>query len=340
MKLRVLIALLGIVATVCSFATAEDDAPAKPAAATPVDPEVVRVHLMDGSVLTGKLSVKEIELETKFGLLKVPVMSIRSFTPGLASHPELDKHVYNLIDKLGAGEYDQRELAQKELLKMGEPVRPALEKYVADADKERRDRVKAIIEELDDARDDEEDKTPHKDWLIPNDSVETTEFTALGKIITPQLTVLSLYGPLTVKLSDVRRMERETNKKTNLVKNVAVDGSNLVQRTLKDTGIRVERGDKVTITAEGSLTMTPWGNGSTSSPDGDGNFGWLVQNSIPGGALVATFGNSTAYLKVGSKATLRATKSGPLRLGIAMQRQHASQEFPGGYEVKIVVEPK
>lgn len=326
--------------SVAFMSRAEDGAPAKSEETlTSPDPEVVRLHLMDGSVIAGKLSVKEIEIETKFGLLKVPIESLRSFTPGLASHPELGKQVYNLIDKLGSADYDERELAQKELTKMGEPVRPELEKHATDTDKERRERIKAILEELDEVRGDEEGE-PRRDWLIPHDAVETTEFTAVGKIVTPQFTMASNYGPLTIKLSDVRRGERQFTKKSNVEKNLTIDSSNLVQREMKDTGIRVERGESVTITAEGTMGMTPWGNGVVSTPDGGGNFGWLVKNSIPGGMLVATIGSNTQYLKVGSRATLRATKSGSLRLGVAMQHDYANQEFPGGYQVKVVLQRK
>jgi hypothetical protein len=56
--------------------------------------------------------------------------------------------------------------------------------------------------------------------------------------------------------------------------------------------------------------------------------------------LVATIGNNNQYLKVGSRITIRAQKTGNLRLGIAMQQDYANQQFPGGYEVKIVVDKK
>ena len=339
MVCRLPLVFLGFFLLVIGNLRADDEDSTTEEAAAPADPQVVRLHLMDGSVIAGKLSVKEIELETKFGVLKVPVESLRSFTPGLGSHPELGKQVYNLIDKLGSADYDERETAQKELSKLGEAVRPELQKHAADADKERRERIKTILEELDEAREDDENET-HREWLIPQDTVETTDFTAIGRIITPQFTISSNYGPLTIQLSDVRRGERASTKKPNTEKNITIDGGSLVQRGLKETGVRVERGEKITISAEGTITMTPWGNGSFSTPDGGANFGWLVQNSIPGGMLVATIGNNTQYLKVGSRATIRAPKSGNLRLGVAMQQDYANQEFPGGYQVKVMVERK
>ena len=198
---------------------------------------------------------------------------------------------------------------------------------------------RAIIAELDESLGDDDDEAS-SEWLIPHDSVETTEFTAIGRIVSPQFIVTSNYGPLTIKLSDIRRAERASDEKEILTKQLTVDGSHLVQREMKDTGIRVVRGDTIEITAEGSLTMTPWGRNSVSTPDGAANFGWLVQGQIPGGMLVATIGNNAQYIKVGSKMTLQATKTGNLRLGVAMLQEHSNQQFPGGYEVKITVERK
>ncbi len=308
----------------------------------PVDPEIIRLRLMDGSVISGKLSVSDIEVETQFGMLTVPVVEVRSFTPGLVHHPELGKKVYDLIDALGANDFDQRELAQKELVKLGTSVRVELEKRVGDPDAERRTRIKNILDEFDSQQSDDESEasgaagTP----LIQRDTVETSEFTAVGKIVTKTFTVASLYGPLTVKLGDIRRGERDTTKKSELRKTISVEGSNLVQRGLKATTIRVERGDKVTVTADGSVTMTPWGNNMVSTPDGGANFGWYVPNSISGGTLVASIGSEGNIFKVGSKSTFKAQRSGVLRFGIAMQADYANHNFPGRYNVKVRIERK
>src|SRR5436305_1919968 len=44
--------------------------------------KVLRVHLMEGGVISGKLSVNSIMVETDFGKLEVPVSKIVSFMPG------------------------------------------------------------------------------------------------------------------------------------------------------------------------------------------------------------------------------------------------------------------
>jgi hypothetical protein len=316
---------------------------AEEATTGPKDPEVIRLHLMDGSTIAGKLSVKELEVETKFGKLQIPITSIYSFTPGLGSHPELSGKVAKLIENLGGADYDQRESAQKELKQMGESIRPELQKWVADADKERRERIRALLEELDSQLHDgdgEEGDQPGGKWLVSEDVIETTEFITVGKIMTSEFAVSSKYGPLKIKLSDIRRGERSAEKPEVIEKSLTVDGSHLVQRKQKEVQIRVNRGDTIKISAEGNLTMTPWGRNSISSPDGAGNFGWMIQNQIPVGMLVATVGNNQDYIKVGSKSTFQAPRTGMLRLGIAMIQEQANHQFPGMYNVKVIVERK
>src|SRR4051794_19854376 len=56
------------------------------AAAVPLGPKHIRLHLLDGSVISGDLSVSQISVETAFGKLVVPIDRIRSFTPGLDSN--------------------------------------------------------------------------------------------------------------------------------------------------------------------------------------------------------------------------------------------------------------
>src|SRR5262245_60825555 len=94
-----------------------DEAAGDEPAAAAADPELIYVHLMDGSIIAGKLSMKNVEIETEFGTLKVPVSAIKSFMPGLESHPEVAENLDELIKDLGSGNFSRREAAQKALLK-------------------------------------------------------------------------------------------------------------------------------------------------------------------------------------------------------------------------------
>src|SRR6185312_3664736 len=106
--------------------------------------------------------------------------------------------------------------------------------------------------------------------------------------------------------------------------------------------VRINRGDKVSVTAEGKLVMSPWGNNMFSSPDGAEQYQWFVPNQIPGGALVARIGAAGKVFKVGSKHSFTAQRSGTIYFGIAMNPQFASQDFnfPGEYNVKLRVNAK
>lgn len=307
------------------------------------DPDLIRLHLMDGSTISGKLSIAEIEVSTPFGKLQVPIRSIRSFTPGLTSHPELARNVDDLIEDLGSSNFPKREAAQKSLLKLGLPVRGELERRADDQDNERRTRIKELLEQLDEqAESDEESDEPRNDArvLIRHDQVETADFTIVGQIVPQKFAIASQYGPLSVKLSDIRRGEREPSTGGDIRKSLKMDGTHIVPNNMLASGIKLEKGDRVTVTAEGQITMTPWGNQASSNPDGAQNYGWYQANVIPIGALVGKIGGQGVIFKVGTKSSFVADKAGTFYFGMAMMPDYANQQFPGEYRIKLRVQRK
>jgi hypothetical protein len=330
-----------------SAALLADEPASPPVAATPAKPGVaqtsssrtMRLHLMEGSVVTGKLSTDTVTVETAFGNLEVPVANIVSFTPGLDSHPEEGKRIGRLIQQLGSNAAAERDAAQRALSDMGKSIQPELARYAMDEDTERRTRIQKILAELEEAEDEDElEPTAAKPWLA-QDSLETTLFTVVGKISPQTFDVQTQFGPLKVAIGDIRRGERELDLKPEIRKGLAVTGENLIQLNMQSSGVRIGRGDKVQITADGRLTMTPWGNNTFSTPDGGEQFQWYLPNKIPGGALVAQIGTMGKVFKVGSKHSFTSTRAGILYFGIAMSPQFANQDYnyPGRYDVKIRV---
>jgi hypothetical protein len=312
---------------------------ARPGVAQTSGSRTMRLHLMEGSVVTGKLSTDTVTVETAFGNLQVPVANIVSFTPGLDSHPEEGKRIGRLIQQLGSNAAAERDAAQRSLSDMGKSIQPELARYAMDEDTERRTRIQKILAEFEEAEDDDDlEPLAAKPWLA-QDSLETTLFTVVGKITPQTFDVQTQFGPLKVAIGDIRRGERELDLKPEIKKQLAVTGENLIQVGMQTSGVRVGRGDKVQITADGRLTMTPWGNNTFSTPDGSEQFQWYLPNQIPGGALVARIGTTGKVFKVGSKHTFTSTRSGVLYFGIAMNPQFASQDYnyPGRYDVKIRV---
>jgi hypothetical protein len=307
-------------------------------------PKFMRLHLQDGSVISGDLTVTEIAVETQFGKLVVPIDKIRSFAPGLDSNTKLDEQIQTLIKTLSSDDYKTREQAHKDLVAMGRTVQKELEKYTADENAELKRHATEILKELEEAAaeaEDSEGATANMP-LARLDTVVTTDFTVLGRVDPAQFEIQSKYGPLTIQLADIARGERDVGERESLRRSLSINAANLAQRGFKSTGIRVQAGDKVTINAEGSIVMSPWGNNQQSGPDGMQNFGWYIPGQIPGGALCARIGDKDTVFKVGAKSTFVAKKSGIIQLAIGMQGEYANEgyQFPGEYKVKVKVDPK
>lgn len=314
-------------------------------AAAPADrsetADTVRVHLMEGSVVSGTLSVDALTVKTAFGTLEIPVEHVVSFTPGLGSHPQLQDRIGRLVQKLGSNDAAERDQAQRELADFGPGIRSQLERHRKDPDAERRTRIEKILEDVEMQANDDSFAEDSKPSLIVEDTVETDRFTIVGQIAPESFRVETPFGPLTVALKDIRYVARETDRKPEVRARATVDASSLPQIGLKDTGVRIQRGDLVSVTASGSIVMTPWGNNVTSSPDGAGMNVPVYANGIPSGALIGRIGRNGEDILIGARNEFTATASGTLYLGVAMSHQFANQgyTFPGTYEVRIRINP-
>jgi hypothetical protein len=318
-----------------------------PSAAKPLpDPEIIRLHLGDGSVVAGKLVLDELVIDTEFGRLEVPVLKVRSFTPGLESMPELDQRVAALVEALGGADFKARDAAQKELIALGPPIRVELQRREAESNAERKQRIRDIVaklSEIAEEQDESADPAARTVW-IRGDTVETDEFTVVGKIVQQSFTLESKYGTLSVRLTDIKNARRDLGivEEQELRKSFAVEGQYIAQTQFKDSKIRVQRGDKISVTAEGKIVMSPWGSGSVTGPEGSSNYGTgsVGGQSFPGGTLVAKIGNNGKVFKVGSKVALTADADGPLLFGVVVHNSYARRgySFPGQYDLKIKVD--
>lgn len=318
----------------------------KTAAPSTADVRTVRIFLTDGSVVSGQLSIDRFNVQTEFGTLVVPVSRILSITPGLDSQPKLSARITRLIAELGSPDAKVRDAAREELLKLGPAVRKVLAPYANDGNAERKRRVAEIIEKLSEAIADDDDGDSVSAW-VPYDVVVTSGFTIAGHVSPNVFKLNSRYGSLTVGLADVLRTVREGTAKGAVVKRLSVSGDKLVQRGLQSSGIRVEAGDTITVSATGQIVMSPWGSSAITGPDGSANYGQYYSSVggrpqvFYGGTLLARIGGGE-FIKVGSRARFVARRSGLLEFGIACQDDYAGNGYyyPGNYNLRIRVNPK
>ncbi len=324
----------------------EEEAAAAPVAepAPPKPPQFIRMTLMDGSVISGDLSIKTITVATDYGELVVPISKIISLKPGLDSYPEMAQNIRDLIENLGADDFKEREEAHKELAKMGAKILAELTKFKDAENSEQKRHIAELIKTIgasqDEADEFEDGSKPEAAW-INNDRIVTTSFTIVGKVSPKTFTIESKYGPLKVSLGDVQVAERPTDVKEVVRRIVRVDGTYIIQRNVKSSGVNVKKGDSISITADGQIAMTPWGSNAFSTPIGASNYGTYKPN-IYSGALLARIGKSGEELKVGNRTTFTAKQSGTLYFGIAMNASYAGNnyQFPGSYNVRVKVTPQ
>lgn len=303
--------------------------------------DTMRFHLLDGSIITGRPTVKELVVETSYGTLKIPLTELRGFRPGLDSHPDIAADLTTQVQKLGAVDAKERDAAQEALQKLGPAYRGEIEKFAEDTDFERKTRVQAILEHYD-AMDqealDQGDDAPER--VIAADTIDALAFRATGRIATRSFDIASAYGNLTLRIADIHKAERDLVQAREALRRLfQVDATHLVPSRMKATAIRLRRGDRVTVTASGTINLTPWGNEATVGPEGSSNFGgWFVPNQIPHGALVGRVGNGEPF-KIGAKTTFVADRAGALELGVAIMPNYARQQMPGQFDVRLVVKP-
>lgn len=304
----------------------------------------IRLTLWDGTVVTGDIDVNFFEIETQFGRLEVPVKNIINLRPGLDSFPELTEKLTLLVEQLGDRDFQTREKAHRELAALGPSIRNELNRFDDGGSAERKKHLDKIKEEIDESLADDEDwgeGNGQSVELVRGDTIQTRDFTIVGRILQPAFVVSSKYGDLKIALSDIKSGDRtwlETTQSIN--KTINVKGNSFFQTTPVTTKIRVNKGDRIKIKASGNVQWASWGNIS-SGPDGITNQGnWLQFNC---GTLVARIGNGTEYESVGSKNEFVAKSSGVLYLGIAMRDNYARQngyQWPGEYKARITVTPK
>ena len=302
-------------------------------------PGVLRFHLMDGTIITGRLTAKALPVSTDFGELVVPIDAITSFAPGLGSHPEIDQEISKLIQRLGSPDAKTRDKAQAQLISYGPGLLPVLQEHADDPDAERKVRIATITEELYSVDQDEFGMEHGPSVSLTRlDQIVTERFTIAGRIKQDSFTIASKFGELTVQLKDIKGVEQVSTDAPEIRRSVEVSGMDMTCRGYKKTGIRVNRGDRIIISAEGRITMSPWGSNSISGPDGIPQNG-MYNGKIPMGALAGRIGDSGEEFLVGSKNSFVAKKSGVLQLGFAMQQNWANYQFPGTYKARVRVVP-
>lgn len=315
-----------------------DTAENKPKAPS-VGDQFARLHLQDGSIIGGDIQVKSIDVKTAYGMLNIPISRIEQIYPGLNSRPEFVQQISKLVEDLGGTSAVGRDAAQKELVSLGYEIRGVLADLSPDSNAEQNKRISQVLAIFEEELESNEEALMKSERSITfDDTIVTPDFSIVGEIQQKQFSVKSKFGDLKVNLGDIRLANRELNASQGETrKTVKVPAMSFFQKKPQSTGIRVNKGDKISIRADGSIQ---WNNfNASSSPEGLTNRSkW---NGINSGKLTARIGNDNGQcIQVGSSIDFVAKASGILYLGVSMRESYATNTnytWSGNYRAKVVI---
>jgi hypothetical protein len=286
---------------------------------------VADVTMGDGSTVRVTLVSESVELETKYGRLKIPAADVRRIEFAYRAPDEVAKKVAAAVKQLGSVEFEKREAASKELREIGLHAYPALEEAAKSADAEVAKRAAALLGEI-------REKVPADNLTFPKkDRVITAEFTVTGRITSPTLRAkTSYFGEADLKLVDLRVFQAAgAGDDRKLTVDAAKFGS--APNQWMETATVLERGESLHLTASGQVDLWPQEPGQyMTSAKGVGN---VRPPAHSAGSLIGKIGENGAPFLIGEKYDGKAAASGKLYLHIIPS--HWGGPSAGSYEVKL-----
>ncbi len=270
-------------------------------------PSLAEVRFGDGSVVRMTLKQDDIEVQTKYGKLNIPLSDVRKVEFGLHVPPEMKQEIAKAVKQLGSEVYKERDRASKELVQAGHFAIPSLHRVSKSSDQEVAYRAASIIKQI------SERVAPELLKLREDDVIHTTEFMVIGKLTSPTLKAYSPhFGEVSLKLSELRTMHvRQRDTKLDLTVDAAKHGSTPDQWC--ETGITVDTGQRLVVTSSGQVDLWPQTPGQyMAAPKGYNTAGKGGQ--FMAGALVGKIGENGKAFYIGDRYEGSVTEEGKLYL--------------------------
>jgi hypothetical protein len=283
------------------------------------EPPPHAVELRSGSVLVGRLEPAAWKVTTAFGELVVPVAEIKRVRFGRRSQPERLAAIEEAVKNLASATPERRDHARAAIAQQGAFAALSLRKAAKDhEDPEVRRIVAEMLKELD---------IPDEDVVPDDDQVDTARFSLMGQIELEAFKVhVTELGPLVVKRGDVMRVRASG---PDMSRKVTVGGTCVWPNGWLDSKIKVEKGEKIRISATGTIFFPNWGQAFT--PDGNQNMGMM--NGMMVGTLAARVGEKGTLFRVGSNYTGTAPAAG--NIFFVLNIQAPDQPHDGEFAVVI-----
>jgi len=317
---RITLALALVLAPAVSSRILAQDKP------TTARPYLAEVRFGDGSIVRMTLLEENLEVQTKYGKLTIPLAEVRRVEFGLHVPPEVNQQITQSIKRLASDVYKERDVASKDLIQAGHFAYPMLQKATKSGDHEVAYRAVSVIKQI------SERVSPELLRLRDEDVIHTAEFTVIGRITSLSLKANSPhFGDVALKLSELRTVHmKHQGGKLELIVDAGKYGSALDQWC--DSGILVDAGQRLLVTSEGQVDLWPQGPGQYMAlPKGYNTAGKGGQ--FMAGALVGRIGETGKSFFIGERYDGTINEEGKLYVQIVPSPWNNASD--GQYRVRI-----
>jgi hypothetical protein len=296
-------------------------------AGTPKGPsgsEVV-AHFIDGSVIRRVRLVENIDVQTRYGKLSIPVQDVRRIEFATRLPEEIARQIERAIDNLGNKTFAQREAASRELATLGARAHPAVKRASASPDKEVARRAREILAQIEQAVPAAQLRPREQDMIYTGDSVLT------GQVLTPSLKArTNTFGETQLAVAELQIIHLETQ-----VRSLTLEGTSFApgDRRWIDTGIILDAGTDVRISTTGEMDVCPRAQPGQHRSGPDGNPSTRMADGTCPGMLQARIGQHGTPFIIGSMHQAKAlTGSGKLYLSVV---PFPGEQMQGSYQVRV-----
>jgi hypothetical protein len=322
----VLLAVLFVaLASTESAPAAPEEKPGKAEASPQTDQAQIR--FADGSSFRVWLLQPNVEVQTKYGKLAIPMNEIRTVEFGLRVPEDVQRRLDAAAAGLTSEDFQAREKATAELLALKELAWPTVRRLARNSDLEVARRAAAVEEKL------RGQLTEEQRSMRAYDIIRTDEFEFHGLIQGASMKVRSPYfGDVQVQLADLRHWRRLGGAAAENELRVDAAQHGVINKNWMDTGMTVDGDSTLVITASGEVDMYPIGQYLgmyKTGPAGNAMWGIQPQDGKAPGALIGRIGPNGQEFVIGERYEGKPTHEGKLylRIGSSPWNNVPSGEF-------------
>lgn len=291
------------------------------------EPCAVQVYFDDGSVMRMVLLQESVDIETKYGKLTVPAADIRHIDLAFRLPEETVRKIDMALKDLGHDLHARREAATKELVAVGLPAMPTLERAMKSGDPEVARRAATVFAQI-------KEGVPAEQLRFPTqDVIQTSEFPVKGRMLTTVLRARTAYfGEVELRIGDLRHLRWITSSNDAVLTVDAALYANPNQ--WMETELAVSPLSPILITVSGQVDLWPQTPGQyMTGPTGyqAGRAGHLP------GMLLGKVGENGKVFAIGERYEGTPGQDGKLYLQIVPSPW--GNPSSGGYAVKVASRP-